>query len=97
MLYAGSRGQQPSGQADEEAAALRTSKWAVSRAPDHDDLIWETLHVGRYVQTPTAFFPSRRMSCRGVNEWRVVVRAERVLRSVLINSVIFGALFFCTT
>ena len=55
LLHAGSRGQQPTGQADEEAAALRTSKWAVSRAPDHDDLIWETLHVGRYDQL--MFFP----------------------------------------
>ncbi len=50
VLHAGSRGQQPSGQADEEATALRTSKWAVARAPDHDDLIWETLHVGRYAK-----------------------------------------------
>ena len=56
VLYAGSRGQQPPGQADEEAVALRTSKWAVSRAPDHDDLIWETLHVGWYVQNHAHFF-----------------------------------------
>ena len=69
-LIAGSRGQQPTGQADEEAAALRTSKWAVSRAPDHDDLIWETLHVGRFDQHRAHFFPSHHSGSCG---YRVVV------------------------
>ena len=45
------------GDISDDTEALATGDWRVGRAPDHEDIRWEALHVGRCKNTSN--LPSR--------------------------------------